>query len=945
MKTARRKATFLRCQYCGKNLWPLRGLFDEDFCSRDHRQRYHERVRKALEHLPKTEHGRPTGVAGFQFEKPRVQQPAFARRTSTEPWQKPAAPAMPDFAHGGMRPSFAAMAPRFAPVSVAPLKRAAHAAAAAINIAPNVLNIDSLRQRFHQKAATAVAMADEPAGITLRPRNVKVSQRASSAPSAFDELNHVYVRVPDPQLEAVLPVCGSLAAQLQPVSITAKALHTASAGPSGAGRVEFFPMQSRAVGFMPLSAEAEDVLPEMAFHAGEQVWLEDPMSWRIPVSVASTRPSMAMLPALDRALALEQFRGAQFSSAATPSPIAWQFHANGLEHGRIAEAAGLALAPAMVLGSPAPRDGASAPLSDEVAVFDASAFNLLIPEIDVEAADLEMLAAALIDTTVGTESIAPQMQDRGAPPVSDEVAIFDAAIFSLLLPAISVELGSPDMLADALADVAPEQSDLVNSLTVDATLARGAAWLPMEASAVLPSVLVEIGAALAEPKLDADLVAQGTPTPVRNSVNSLYGGMAINLPDRAVRLKHGPEFFAAEPVVADSVARPISARAQTFTAKLAIPEIEVGTSDLLFEPIAAQTIVTAGTLAGPLTARNSADALDTASLAAPEIDLAPAGFRSDDLKKVNVWARNPENQAPRHFGCVDPQLTLCLPVSHYEEYPLALQVSVPEPRTVTVFETASYDQQPSNVLSISEARPAKRFTVPSYMKGMAAGLMLASFLWFGSSSIKSDGITMRPGDLIRLTIQRRAVYEVSDNFHAGLASWEGKGFAKTWAYDKEGFVRPGHLALYKPSHDMSDYKMEFLTQIERKSVGWVFRAEDEQNYYGMKLAVTEPGPRPLVALIRYSVVDGKRETHGEQPLQVMMHNNRPYRVSVDVKGNQFLTSIEGQVVDSWSDDRLKSGGVGLFSEGSEKARVYWLKVTKNSDFLGKLCSILVPKES
>jgi hypothetical protein len=945
MKTARRKATFLRCQYCGKNLWPLRGLFDEDFCSRDHRQRYHERVRKALEHLPKTEHGRPTGVAGFQFEKPRVQQPVTAHRTSSEPWQKPSAPAMPDFAHADLRPSFAAMPSRFAPVNVAPTKVAARTASrTAIAIAPNVLNIDTLRQRFHQKAAVAVAMADQPAGITLRPGNVKVSQRTSSKPANFDELNHVYVRVPDPQLEAVLPVCGSLAAQLQPVSVTAKALHTAAAGPSGAGRVEFFPMQRRSNGFMPLSAEAEDALPEMAFHAGEHVWLEDPMSWRIPVNLASTRYSMAMLPAVDRALALEQFRGMQASSPAMPSPIAWEFHANGLEHGRVAEAAGPALAPAMVLDSPAPRDGASAPLSDEVAVFDASTFSLLVPEIDVEAADLEMLAAA-IDTTVGAESVAPQMQDRGAPPVSEEIAIFDAAVFSLLLPAISVELGSPDMLADALADVAPDQSGFVSFHDAGTMLARSTDWLPMEAESVLPLALAEIGAALAEPKLDADFVAHAAPTLLRNNVNNLYGSMAINLPDRAVRLKHGPEFFAAEPVVADSVARPISARAQGFIAQLAIPAIEASTADLLFEPIATQTLVTAGALAGPVTVRNSADALETASLAAPEIDLAPAGFNADELKKVNVWARNPEDQAPRHFGSVEPQLTLCLPESHYEEYPLALQVSVPEPRTVTVFETASYDQQPSNVLSISEARPAKRFTVPSYMKGMAAGLMLASFLWFGSSSIKSDGITMRPGDLIRLTIQRRAVYEMSDNFHAGLASWEGKGFAKSWAYDKEGFVRPGHLALYKPSHDMSDYRMEFLTQIEHKSVGWVFRAEDEQNYYGMKLAVTEPGPRPLVALIRYAVVDGKRESHGEQPLQVMMHNNRPYRVSVDVKGNQFLTSIEGQVVDSWSDDRLKSGGVGLFSEGSEKARVYWLKVTKNSDFLGKLCSILVPKES
>jgi hypothetical protein len=223
--------------------------------------------------------------------------------------------------------------------------------------------------------------------------------------------------------------------------------------------------------------------------------------------------------------------------------------------------------------------------------------------------------------------------------------------------------------------------------------------------------------------------------------------------------------------------------------------------------------------------------------------------------------------------------------------------------------------------------------------------MLASFLWFGSSSIKSDGMTLRPGDLLRLTIQRRAVYEVGDNFHAGLASWDGKNFVKSWAYDKEGFVRPGRLALYKPSHDMTDYRMEFLTQIERKGVNWVVRASDEQNYYGMKLAVTEPGPRPLVALVRYTVIDGKKESRGEMPLQVMMHNNRPYRVQVDVKGNNFLTSIEGQLVDSWSDDRLKSGGVGFFTEGSEKARLYWMKITKNSDFLGKLCSILVPKES
>ncbi len=933
----------MRCQYCGKNLWPLRGLFDEDFCSRDHRQRYHERVRKALEHLPKIAgKPRPGGIAGFQFEKPRVQEPVVMRHGVSTPCEKPAPPAMPDFAHASARPSFAATSQSFAPLAPAPVKIAARAGAGTvIAIAPNVLSIDSLRLRFEQNhGAATVAMLDRPAGISPRPRNIQSSQRWTSSPAVFDELNHVYVHVPDPLLEAVLPVSGSLAPQIQPVATTTKALHTAVAGPSGAGRVEFFPVQ--AYSSIAL-AESIEALPEVAVQSGGQIWLEDPMSWQIPVSLAPTRSSMAMLPAADCAAAIERFRSTRPATASIPSPLAWQFEAAGMDYRQQSEAAGPAVAPAMVIPFPAAREGASAPLSDEAAIFNASAFDVMVPEIAVETGDLEILAGALL----AAENLGPQVQNRAITPVSDEVAIFDAATFDLLLPGILVKAGAPDLMADDPLDVTPEQVDAFGPQTkiAETLLLRSTSWFPMALESVLPASSLDLSASLAEPKFDTEFDAAPAPTLLRNGAKNLSGRVAISLPDRAVRLKHGPEFFAAEPVVAESVARPIIAKALVAPAPLAMPEIGAGTSDLVFEPAATETVAPVGAFSNQASIGDSAEALETANLEVPAIDLAPAGFSADQLKKVNVWPRNPEEQSPRHFGCMEPQFELYLPQSHYEEYPLALQVTVPEPRTVTVFETTSYNEQPSNVLSINEARPAKRFTVPSYMKGMAAGLMLASFLWFGSSSIKTDGITMRPGDLIRLTIQRRAVYELNDNFHAGLASWEGKGFAKTWAYDKEGFVRPGHLALYKPSHDMSDYKVEFLAQIERKSVGWVFRAEDEQNYYAMKLAVTEPGPRPLVALVRYAVVDGKRESHGETPLQVMMHNNRPYRVSVDVKGNRFLTSIEGQVVDSWSDDRLKSGGVGLFSEGSEKARVYWLKVTKNSDFLGKLCSILVPKES
>jgi len=360
--------------------------------------------------------------------------------------------------------------------------------------------------------------------------------------------------------------------------------------------------------------------------------------------------------------------------------------------------------------------------------------------------------------------------------------------------------------------------------------------------------------------------------------------------------------------------------------------------------MASQPLLPAQSSIESAVASDCAQAVVTTEIRIPDLQAQNAGFAEAELKHMEFRVMDTGDRLPHRFDAMQPQLALNLPEMHYEEYPLALKISVPEPRMVTVFETATVDPQ-GKVFPIAQAR-TKRFAVPSYLKGMAAGIMLASFLWFGSSSMKSDGITLRPGDLIRMTIQRRAVYEVGDNFHAGLASWEGgKGLAKSWAYDREGYIRPGRLALYKASLEMKDYKLEFLTQIERKSVGWVFRAVDEQNYYAMKLAVTEPGPRPIVALVRYQVVDGKRESRGETPLQVMMHNNRPYRVQVDVKGNHFLTSIEGQLVDSWSDDRLKTGGVGFFTESSEKARLYWMKVTKNSDLLGKLCSILVPKES
>jgi hypothetical protein len=200
---------------------------------------------------------------------------------------------------------------------------------------------------------------------------------------------------------------------------------------------------------------------------------------------------------------------------------------------------------------------------------------------------------------------------------------------------------------------------------------------------------------------------------------------------------------------------------------------------------------------------------------------------------------------------------------------------------------------------------------------------------------------------LRQAIVERAAVSVADSFHNGMESW-GSGphqWAPRWSRSADGYVRVGDLALFRPTQNFTDYRLEFYGQIEKKGMGWVMRAKDKQNYYAMKVTVLEPGLRPIFAMVHYPVVGGKKGHKVETPLSIMVHNNTPYHVTVDVKGNHFTASIEGEEVDSWTDDAPSAGSVGFFSEAGESARLYWAKVSKNQDWIGRICSYLVGRRT
>ncbi len=189
----------------------------------------------------------------------------------------------------------------------------------------------------------------------------------------------------------------------------------------------------------------------------------------------------------------------------------------------------------------------------------------------------------------------------------------------------------------------------------------------------------------------------------------------------------------------------------------------------------------------------------------------------------------------------------------------------------------------------------------------------------------------------------RAAIAYTDDFRSGLDGWESRSNLTTrWSYDASGFVQPGPLAVFRPTVELTDYRFEFLGEIDQKGMGCAFRASNLDNYYAVKFLVVRPGPLPEVHVVRYAVIGGKEGPRVERPLPFTARADMLYRIRVDVSGSDFAIRAQDQIVDFWSDDRIPRGGVGLFCGRGEKARVRWLEVSHQYDTLGRLCAYLAP---
>jgi hypothetical protein len=203
-----------------------------------------------------------------------------------------------------------------------------------------------------------------------------------------------------------------------------------------------------------------------------------------------------------------------------------------------------------------------------------------------------------------------------------------------------------------------------------------------------------------------------------------------------------------------------------------------------------------------------------------------------------------------------------------------------------------------------------------------------------------SGLTDR---LSRAFPSSRSTVALREDFRFDMRNWQSavSGFSGGWG--KVGSaMRVGELRLWKPTLALSDYNIEFAGQIENRALSWAFRAKDQRNYYATKIAINRGeggvGSGGRAEIVRYTMFNGTAVNRVALPIPVTAIGNMMYEVKMRVRGDRFTTMVNGQAVDSWTDRRLRRGGVGFFNDPGERSILHWVSISERESFLQRFLS-------
>ena len=146
---------------------------------------------------------------------------------------------------------------------------------------------------------------------------------------------------------------------------------------------------------------------------------------------------------------------------------------------------------------------------------------------------------------------------------------------------------------------------------------------------------------------------------------------------------------------------------------------------------------------------------------------------------------------------------------------------------------------------------------------------------------------------------------------------------------------PEGVTLHRPSQGRLNYEFSFAGLIRQGALGWAVRAANPENYYAFKLTWRGKGKERRSVLVRHTVVNGGPTAEKVVAMPFEIEANKVYNVQVTVNADRVTTVVDGRGVDSYSDSRLTSGGVGFLADPKETALVHSLTVAGNEDTTGR----------
>ncbi len=156
-----------------------------------------------------------------------------------------------------------------------------------------------------------------------------------------------------------------------------------------------------------------------------------------------------------------------------------------------------------------------------------------------------------------------------------------------------------------------------------------------------------------------------------------------------------------------------------------------------------------------------------------------------------------------------------------------------------------------------------------------------------------------------------------------------------WSGNTDG-AQPGALRIWHDSLDLSSYDFSFRGQVDLGALGFAFRATDSLTFYGAKVILPESGNGYFEHFVR---IGGRNTDVVRIPLPSRLWPRQEFTVECSVRGNQFSAAVNGERIDTWNDSRLKTGGVGFYTESGEGGTVRWIRLRERDSMLGRALGI------